>query len=213
MPLTTKPKSHSFEFKKASLVTLIQVLFLGKELNFEAFSKVNARITKSRNDDGSLSLVTLDEDHLIRTITESKLVKVRPPIESIPFYADTHDFYEMVIKSKSFYRNQIRILVYMMFSVASGKVNQCQIDEMFQDPKCSNKPIVRLADPNGLYLMDVHYDPSLVAQFTEDVTKLPILPQPMPINDFTRLPIRWDQLSSIMRRIFPKDKAIYEKHM
>ena len=62
-----------------------------------------------------------------------------------------------------------------------------------------------MADPNGLYLANVEYDPEAVKSASDNLTDLPI-----GLSDMKRQPIEWDKMKPVMKFILDNNNSYFK---
>ena len=172
-PYITELKSPFDPIKAEKCVKL----FEGKH-NLLAFTSAKARSDSVRTEDGKYVDVPYPMEFFIRTISSIEFQKVASPLNSLsmPIY-DLFDFYELRIKSPSFFRNQIRRMAAIMIAVAQDRLGLSDVSNMLENFETAEwPPCMGLTEPNGLYLAKVEYLPEYLEGATDDLTKLPFDP-------------------------------------
>jgi len=202
-PYFTEVRDH-FDLSKAEEALN---LFNG-EHNFMAFANRISKRQQFTNLDGNgKTRVTMPEEYFIRTLSGINIKKIPAPMDhNICQLYELFDFYEFTLTSPSFYRNQIRRIAIIIFSVASGRLGLGTVRRML-DGEIKDWPAgLDMADPNGLYLANVEYDPEAVKSASDNLADLPI-----GLSDIKRQPIEWDKMKPVMKSILNNDKSMVQR--
>ena len=62
-----------------------------------------------------------------------------------------------------------------------------------------------MADPNGLYLANVEYDPEILKSASDNLADLPI-----GLSDLKRQPIEWDKMKPVMKFILDNNNSYFK---
>jgi len=206
-PYFTEVRDH-FDLSKAEEALN---LFNG-EHNFMAFANRISKHQKFTNLDGNgnrapgNTTVTMPEEYFIRSLSGIDIKKIPAPIEhNIYQLYELFDFYEFTLTAPSFYRNQIRRIAIIIFSVASGRLGLGEVRRMLNGEKKNWPGGLNMADPNGLYLANVEYDPEILKSASDNLADLPI-----GLSDLKRQPIEWDKMKPVMKFILDNNNSYFK---
>uniref|UniRef100_A0A0N4Z1Z6 tRNA pseudouridine synthase n=1 Tax=Parastrongyloides trichosuri TaxID=131310 RepID=A0A0N4Z1Z6_PARTI len=97
------------------------------------------------------------------TIKDMLLVKISGGAPRI-FDNDLYDYFNVSIISRSFLREQIRRMMFLIVACGYGRMNTSTIEYLLKNPSPTNffNMKLRIAPPGGLFLTDVVYDPRMI---------------------------------------------------
>ena len=94
----------------------------------------------------------------------------------------------------------------LMFGVADGTIGISDVSKLLQNPDKEWPKRLKLASPNGLYLIRVKYHPDLLRESSDNLTKLPI--EIFPGNEglikpeyLNLRPIEYDKMDQVIKSI------------
>ena len=100
---------------------------------------------------------------------------------------------------------QIRRIAIIIFSVASGRLGLGEVRRMLNGEKKNWPGGLNMADPNGLYLANVEYDPEILKSASDNLADLPI-----GLSDLKRQPIEWDKMKPVMKFILDNNNSYFK---
>ena len=89
--------------------------------------------------------------------------------------------------------------------MASGRLGLGEVKRMLNGEEKKWPQGLDMADPNGLYLANVEYDPDAVKSASDNLADLPI-----GLSDMKRQPIEWDKMKPVMRFILDNNNSFFK---
>ncbi|XP_066587193.1 tRNA pseudouridine synthase-like 1 [Prorops nasuta] len=96
-----------------------------------------------------------------RRVLDMFILEEAQPLMPFDFLSHNHNYYQFKIKSKSFLYKQVRRMVGTVFALGKGIITEKDIETMLRIPSSAKYQGV-VAEPHGLYLLNIEYDPDVL---------------------------------------------------